>query len=162
MSCLVRGIDITDRGQSLSALNSLRDAIDLELGELEALMLSCTIAEVVRLEHVAKSKIQEIGLITAEIRKRTRGFYSTRAWLDLRYKVLVKHGGRCQCCGVDAARGAILNVDHIKPRSLYPELELEESNLQVLCADCNRGKSNKDETDFRPALASALAKESTK
>ena len=41
-------------------------------------------------------------------------------------------------------------VDHIKPRSRYPALELTLTNLQVLCNDCNMGKSNDDETDFRP------------
>jgi 5-methylcytosine-specific restriction endonuclease McrA len=30
-------------------------------------------------------------------------------------------------------------------------LALEITNLQVLCADCNIGKSNTDETDWREA-----------
>ena len=42
-----------------------------------------------------------------------------------------------------------MNVDHIKPRRLYPGLALEKSNLQVLCADCNHGKGNWDQTDWR-------------
>ena len=42
-----------------------------------------------------------------------------------------------------------IHVDHIKPRSKYPELELDINNLQVLCEDCNIGKSNIDETDWR-------------
>jgi 5-methylcytosine-specific restriction endonuclease McrA len=41
-------------------------------------------------------------------------------------------------------------VDHIKPRRKFPELELDLDNLQVLCNDCNMGKSNDDYTDFRP------------
>src|SRR5262249_39926358 len=41
--------------------------------------------------------------------------------------------------------------DHIKPRSKFPELELELGNLQVLCADCNLGKRAWDQTDWRPA-----------
>jgi hypothetical protein len=44
-----------------------------------------------------------------------------------------------------------LHVDHIKSRSKHPDLALEITNLQVLCADCNIGKSNTDETDWREA-----------
>lgn len=71
-------------------------------------------------------------------------FYSSKPWRKLRYQVLLKYSGKCQCCG---SRGP-LNVDHIKPRRKYPELEMEISNLQVLCADCNAGKGD-DETDWR-------------
>jgi X-X-X-Leu-X-X-Gly heptad repeat protein len=50
--------------------------------------------------------------------------------------------------GATAGRFA-LHVDHIKPRSLYPARALDPENLQVLCRDCNLGKSNKDATDWR-------------
>ncbi|RYZ77144.1 MAG: HNH endonuclease [Proteobacteria bacterium] len=49
-----------------------------------------------------------------------------------------------------SAQGS-MHVDHIKPRSKYPHLELEFSNIQVLCPPCNFGKSNKYEDDFRSA-----------
>lgn len=45
--------------------------------------------------------------------------------------------------------GKVMHVDHIKPKSLHPELKYELSNLQVLCEDCNIGKSNLDDTDWR-------------
>lgn len=73
-------------------------------------------------------------------------FYRTREWAELRYKTLVKYGKVCQCCGADKV---VLHVDHIKPRSKYPHLELDIDNLQVLCETCNVGKSNKDVTDWR-------------
>lgn len=76
-------------------------------------------------------------------------FYESREWRELRYRALVKNGGACQACGATAKDGARIHVDHIKPRSLFPKLELEISNLQVLCEDCNLGKSNKDTTDWR-------------
>ncbi len=44
----------------------------------------------------------------------------------------------------------IINVDHIKPRHTFPELELDPDNLQVLCADCNLGKGCKYKDDLRP------------
>lgn len=74
-------------------------------------------------------------------------FYNSKEWLDLRYQVLNKQGNRCKKCGMGA--GTKLHVDHIKPRSKYPELELDADNLQVLCEKCNIGKSNKYEDDYR-------------
>lgn len=76
-------------------------------------------------------------------------FYESREWLDLRYRVLQKSGGSCKLCGCRATPQNPLHVDHIKPRSLHPELALIESNMQVLCRSCNMGKSNKDSTDWR-------------
>ena len=78
-----------------------------------------------------------------------KGFYSTREWRELRYKVISASNGLCTACGAKAGESVRLHVDHIKPRSKYPELELDINNLQVLCEDCNLGKSNKDDTDFR-------------
>jgi hypothetical protein len=76
-------------------------------------------------------------------------FYESREWLDLRYRVLKRAGGCCKLCGCRGTADSPLQVDHIKPRSLYPDLALVEANLQVLCKACNGGKSNKDETDWR-------------
>lgn len=76
-------------------------------------------------------------------------FYSSRGWRELRVKALVNQGRKCCLCGRTPKDNVILHVDHIKPRSKYPELELKLSNLQILCADCNLGKSNKYEEDWR-------------
>lgn len=76
-------------------------------------------------------------------------FYESREWLDLRYRVLQKSAGSCRLCGCRASEDNPLQVDHIKPISLSPELRLSESNMQVLCKNCNQGKSNKDDTDWR-------------
>lgn len=82
-----------------------------------------------------------------------RGFYRSREWKAIRYQALAAAVGRCACCGATASAGAVLHVDHIKPRSKFPELALDLSNLQVLCAACNQGKSNIDETDWRSSAA---------
>lgn len=58
----------------------------------------------------------------------------------------------CLACGRKPPT-VVLHVDHIKPRSKYPELELEISNLQVLCEDCNLGKLHYFDDDLRPASA---------
>lgn len=76
-------------------------------------------------------------------------FYLSNEWLELRYKALKLNDGKCCCCGRGRKQGVYLHVDHIKPRSLYPSLQLDLSNLQVLCEECNIGKSNKDSTDWR-------------
>lgn len=79
-------------------------------------------------------------------------FYASQSWKALRYKALHASNGRCALCGRSAAEhGVVLHVDHIKPRSLHPDLALELTNLQVLCEDCNMGKGNRDDTDWRPA-----------
>lgn len=81
--------------------------------------------------------------------KKPEHFYESREWLTLRYEALRIHGRQCQLCGAGPKTGKVLHVDHIKPRSKYPELQLDIGNLQVLCKDCNMGKSNVDETDWR-------------
>jgi len=83
--------------------------------------------------------------------KSRQDFYISREWRSLRYEALRNSDGCCQCCGVKAGKGIVLHVDHIKPRSKYPDLELSLDNLQVLCEDCNLGKSNKWDDDWRTA-----------
>ena len=69
-------------------------------------------------------------------------FYLTDAWQSLRYSVLMEnakaHGGKAQCevCG---SRNE-LQGDHVKPRHLFPALELVKSNVQILCRPCNAAK----------------------
>lgn len=76
-------------------------------------------------------------------------FYESRKWRSLRLEVLLEQGRKCCVCGRSPKNGIVLHVNHIKPRSKYPELELVKSNLQVLCEDCNLGKSNYYEEDWR-------------
>jgi hypothetical protein len=84
-------------------------------------------------------------------------FLSSYAWRRLRMEALRKHGARCQCCGASPSTGAVMNVDHIKPRKLFPDLALDIENLQVLCHDCNHGKGNWDQTDWRETKVARLA-----
>lgn len=79
-------------------------------------------------------------------------FFKSQQWQRLRYEVLSKSNMSCELCGASRRNGAELHVDHIEPRSLRPDLELEVDNLQVLCKACNLGKSNLDNTDFRPRV----------
>ena len=79
------------------------------------------------------------------------GFYKSREWLELRVRVLEKYECKCMMCGRSPKfHRVVIHVDHIKPRSKFPNLSLDFNNLQLLCAACNLGKSNKYETDWRP------------
>ena len=77
-------------------------------------------------------------------REKNEDFYKSPAWKKIRFSVLSQSNGCCSLCGASAKDGICMHVDHIKPRSKYPDLELEARNLQVLCADCNIAKSNSD------------------
>ena len=79
---------------------------------------------------------------------RAGDFYQSRDWASIRYAALIRSDGRCSCCGASRSDGAVLHVDHIKPRSKFPELALSLDNLQVLCNLCNIAKSNIDMTDW--------------
>lgn len=80
----------------------------------------------------------------------SKDFYKSREWYELRYRVLRVYKAKCMCCGRSPQEhGISVHVDHIKPRSKYPKLELNFDNMQVLCAACNLGKSNIDNTDWR-------------
>ena len=76
----------------------------------------------------------------------SKGFYNSWEWKKIRYEVLKTYGATCMLC--NSTENIV--VDHIKPISKFPHLRLTFSNLQVLCRDCNMGKSCDDLTDFRP------------
>jgi 5-methylcytosine-specific restriction endonuclease McrA len=82
-------------------------------------------------------------------------FLRSDQWTRLRYDAR-EHNRRihgrncCAACGQrGGANGRKLNVDHIYPRKHFPQLALILENLQVLCADCNKGKGNRYATDWR-------------
>jgi len=77
-----------------------------------------------------------------------KGFYRSAEWLSVRYIVIRAGRGCCEACGADSSTTQ-LHVDHIKPKSRFPELALNPENLQLLCRECNFGKSNTDCIDWR-------------
>lgn len=80
-------------------------------------------------------------------------FYRSKEWRKLRTRVLEKYECKCMMCGRSPKdHGIVIHIDHIKPRSKHPELSLDFDNLQILCEDCNLGKLNRYDTDWRPAL----------
>ena len=69
----------------------------------------------------------------------------TKEWKELRRRVFAKYGKKCLACGSKEK----ITVDHIQPKSKYPELALEFDNLQPLCWPCNKKKSFHTEVDYR-------------
>lgn len=112
---------------------------------------------------------QFCGVVPAPEKKKRTGPWPTGAtdvnsdafllgyeWRRLRMVVLTKRGARCECCGATPKDGVRMHVDHIKPRRLFPQLALTESNLQILCEVCNHGKGNWDQTDWRSETVPAV------
>lgn len=95
--------------------------------------------------------MNSINTAPAKTRRATPAvkFFASKEWKELRYLALKQSGGACQLCGARAGDGVQIHIDHIKPRSKFPELEYDLDNLQTLCSDCNVGKSNIDDTDWR-------------
>lgn len=90
--------------------------------------------------------------LTAKCDVKSDAFLLSYEWRKVRMVALVRDGARCACCGATPRDGAQMNVDHIKPRRLFPDLALDPNNLQVLCHECNHGKGNWDSTDWRGTL----------
>jgi 5-methylcytosine-specific restriction endonuclease McrA len=102
------------------------------------------------LNPVERSKRRKLRKLSREeYRKQSKSFLNSEEWKRLRIQVLKDYGNVCLCCGARPP-DAIIHVDHIRPRALYPELALDYDNLQPLCKDCNEGKGIEDCTDFRP------------
>lgn len=96
-----------------------------------------------------REKIERIGKPSVNRCRTMKGFYESRAWKILRYQAFEKYGNRCQCCGATPDDDVQLHADHVKPRSTNPELALDLNNIQILCVDCNVGKLNQFDTDWR-------------
>ena len=62
---------------------------------------------------------------------------------SIRQNVLMRDNYTCQICGATVKDGAKLEIDHIIPFSKGGNNN--ESNLQVLCRQCNREKHNRDD-----------------
>lgn len=64
-------------------------------------------------------------------------FYRSPEWRAVREAVFMRDGRICAKCKSQEN----LNIDHVLPRSKYKHLQLEPSNLRVLCWPCNKAKA---------------------
>lgn len=104
-------------------------------------------------QHEKKRKAYEAWHEEHTCNKKAQGgknFYLSPEWRKLKYQAFLRYGNSCNCCGRSRKfHNIVLHVDHIKPRSKFPDLALEISNLQILCEECNLAKSNTDQTKWR-------------
>jgi len=108
-------------------------------------------------EHLNQYEIDELinllkEKLTSEMNARGDSFWKHRA-IDrdeisgsIRYEVLKRARGRCECCGISKDERP-LDVDHIVPVSKRGKNDI--TNYQALCWLCNANKGNRDRTDFR-------------
>ncbi len=63
----------------------------------------------------------------------------------LRFEILKRDGFRCRYCGAGRAQGAVLNVDHVKPKAAGGTDK--PTNLVTACETCNGGKAARKLTE---------------
>lgn len=87
--------------------------------------------------------LQKFGSYPGSLEKPQRDIFGGRSGISagVRWRVFERDGRRCVVCGRAASAGIELHVDHIVPVSRGGGDSIE--NLQVLCAPCNLGKSNR-------------------
>ncbi len=68
-------------------------------------------------------------------------------WLSV-YEKLVEQGYRCAYTGDTLILGVNASIDHIKPRSRYPESLCDTDNVQWVTEKINRMKSNLTHEEF--------------
>lgn len=87
-----------------------------------------------------------VGQLAGERQQRIderESFYQSAEWKAARKDVIARQGKICRACRKSIIDESDLTVDHIKPRSKYPSLQLAPSNLEVLCRSCNSAKGNR-------------------
>jgi len=60
-------------------------------------------------------------------------------WAYIKKQVLIRDNYTCQICGLRDVE--IIQVDHIKPKSIFPELRLDLDNLMTMCPNCHARKT---------------------
>lgn len=85
----------------------------------------------------AVTEFKRNARIPADLKEKNR----SKVGPKLRVDIMMRDEYTCQMCGIGRDDGAILEVDHIHPASKGGTND--PSNLQVLCRDCNAGKSDR-------------------
>lgn len=140
--CLALEIDGMPKPMNISERRWVLDNVDHIMGRNKLEKLKSCKQQVIQKPKKIRTKKKDLFVASDE-------FLLSFAWRKLRMEALKKYGTKCMCCGATPATGAVMNVDHIKPRRLFPDLALSIDNLQILCGECNHGKGNWDQTDWR-------------
>jgi len=122
---------VTTRTKAVHALNDFDSLSQEQINGLLALLQRRLAEEMVdRGEQFFKHRATDREVISGSVR----------------FQVLERAKGRCECCGI-SKEDRPLDVDHIIPRSKKGKNDL--SNYQALCWLCNANKGNRSTTDFR-------------
>lgn len=70
-------------------------------------------------------------------------FYTSPEWKLLRKQIIKLHKNICKNCEKVLTEKSDITIDHILPRSKFPDNALEMENMQILCRSCNSSKGNK-------------------
>ncbi len=95
--------------------------------------------ELERQKEVIREKVQNILSDDYTSFVLSERFYTSTDWRRVRERILKTHKNLCVKCGTRHN----LSVDHILPRSKYPEKALDPANTQILCVSCNSSKGNR-------------------
>lgn len=68
----------------------------------------------------------------------------------LRDQAILRDDYTCQVCQLRDPE--IMHADHIQPKSQFPELANELSNLRTICPNCHERKSRKEHKKWKPIL----------
>jgi 5-methylcytosine-specific restriction endonuclease McrA len=96
------------------------------------------------LKNRIELKFQELAKERQTLIEEQRKFYSSPEWINIRARVIREEGDVCSECNKIIHKKEDVTVDHIRPRSRYPELALNRDNLHVLCRKCNSSKGSND------------------
>ena len=74
------------------------------------------------------------------ITNKNKSIRNTARYKAWRTKIFKRDNYACVQCSARSAKGkpVVLNVDHIKPFSLFPKLRFTESNGRTLCLECHK------------------------
>lgn len=113
-------------------------------------------------EQKKKISLSHIGIKPTEISKEKNRIahiglnMGTDHWLVKRYgrglpslkkEVKIRDNYTCQVCGLYDKE--IIEIDHIQPASIFPDMEKKIDNLVCLCPNCHRRKTKRDRKAIR-------------
>lgn len=74
------------------------------------------------------------------------GRRGTDAWW--RKQILERDSYTCQKCGLKEHLIGFMQVDHIRPKKIFPEFKYDMDNGRTLCPNCHRRKSIADDSIY--------------
>ena len=103
------------------------------------LALMWWVAESKKREPFVDAEIERLATERKDSMDLAKTFYRSAEWKLLREQIMNQHQNVCRMCNRVLDRSEI-TIDHIMPRSKFPDLPLVANNMQVLCRPCNSSK----------------------